>query len=224
MTDLSTEPVAVDAAPTTPPPTPAPQTTPAATDAGEVEHTPGGWPIVPLALTGANTTVGTVAAASLAGGPIAAIVAATGAVVLGTFAAADPASPTRAVKPAGPPPGRRPAARARAAAEVQAVLGALAGGRAVCRAIARAATARPLTMAAPEPAGRDVTRLVTACPSTRTAQARARAVSGRYAACAHRSRLRAGPRGQAGANERGPPCGRRRSPQRESHSWRQPVG
>ncbi|MGV9605807.1 hypothetical protein ACWDR2_18970 [Streptomyces sp. NPDC003631] len=88
MTDLSTEPVAVDAAPTTPPPTAAPQTTPAANDAGEVEHTPGGWPIVPLALTGANTTVGTVAAASLAGGPIAAIVAATGAVVLGTFAAA----------------------------------------------------------------------------------------------------------------------------------------
>ncbi|MGW4619523.1 hypothetical protein [Streptomyces sp. NPDC004592] len=87
MTDLSTEPVAVDAAPTTPPPTPTPQTTPA-TDAPEVEHTPGGWPIVPLALTGANTTVGTVAAASLAGGPIAAIVAATGAVVLGTFAAA----------------------------------------------------------------------------------------------------------------------------------------
>ncbi|MGW9027525.1 hypothetical protein ACWGQ5_25800 [Streptomyces sp. NPDC055722] len=88
MTDLTTEPVAVDAAPTTPPPTPTPQTTPAAKDAGEVEHTPGGWPIVPLALTGANTTVGTVAAASLAGGPIAAIVAATGAVVLGTFAAA----------------------------------------------------------------------------------------------------------------------------------------
>ncbi|MET8780232.1 hypothetical protein [Streptomyces sp. NPDC004589] len=88
MTDLSTEPVATPAAPTTPPPTPAPQSTPAAKDAGEVEHTPGGWPIVPLALTGANTTVGTVAAASLAGGPIAAIVAATGAVVLGTFAAA----------------------------------------------------------------------------------------------------------------------------------------
>ncbi|MGW2507061.1 hypothetical protein ACWCXL_39385 [Streptomyces sp. NPDC001588] len=87
MTDLSTEPVAVEAAPTTPPPSPAPQTT-EATDVKEVEHTPGGWPIVPLALTGANTTVGTVAAASLAGGPIAAIVAATGAVVLGTFVAA----------------------------------------------------------------------------------------------------------------------------------------
>jgi hypothetical protein len=52
-----------------------------------VEHTPGGWPVVPLALAGANSTVGMVATAALASGPIAAMVAATGAVVLGTVAA-----------------------------------------------------------------------------------------------------------------------------------------
>ncbi|MFD8393078.1 hypothetical protein ACFV2N_28715 [Streptomyces sp. NPDC059680] len=105
MTELSTEPVAVDAAtPAPPPPTPTPaEQTP---DAAEVEHTPGGWPVVPLALTGANSTVGTVAAASLAGGPIAALVAATGAVVLGTFAAA------RSRRPSPRRDARRAAARA----------------------------------------------------------------------------------------------------------------
>ncbi|MBA8977481.1 hypothetical protein ACFSJI_11265 [Streptomyces calvus] len=92
MTELSTEPVAVEAPAPAPPPetTPAPAPTPAA--AG-VEHTPGGWPVVPLALSGANTTVGMVAAASLAGGPVAAMVAATGAVVLGTVAAARSRTP-----------------------------------------------------------------------------------------------------------------------------------
>ncbi|MFF4210706.1 hypothetical protein ACFYZE_15390 [Streptomyces sp. NPDC001796] len=92
MTELSTEPVAVEAAePETPPPAPVPaEQTPTAT---EVEHTPGGWPVVPLALSGANTTVGMVAAASLAGGPIAAMVAATGAVVLGTVAATHSRTP-----------------------------------------------------------------------------------------------------------------------------------
>ncbi|MET9391598.1 hypothetical protein ABZY20_14480 [Streptomyces sp. NPDC006624] len=89
MTELSTEPVAVEApAPAPPPPAPAPPTeqAPAPADA-EVEHTPGGWPVVPLALSGANSTVGMVATAALAGGPVAAMVAATGAVVLGTVAA-----------------------------------------------------------------------------------------------------------------------------------------
>ncbi|MEY9488997.1 hypothetical protein RKD26_004791 [Streptomyces calvus] len=91
MTELSTEPVAVETAPT---PAPQPETTPApAPVAAEVEHTPGGWPVVPLALSGANTTVGMVAAASLAGGPVAAMVAATGAVVLGTVAAARSRTP-----------------------------------------------------------------------------------------------------------------------------------
>ncbi|MFJ9479942.1 hypothetical protein ACIRRI_33865 [Streptomyces mirabilis] len=104
MTELSTEPVAVEAAPTPPPPPP--DTPPAPTSAAaEVDHTPGGWPVVPLALSGANTTVGMVAAASLAGGPIAAMVAATGAVVLGTVAA------TRSHKPGTRREQRRAAAR-----------------------------------------------------------------------------------------------------------------
>ncbi|MFD9654557.1 hypothetical protein [Streptomyces mirabilis] len=104
MTELSTEPVAVEAAPTAPPPPP--DTPPAPTSAAaEVDHTPGGWPVVPLALSGANTTVGMVAAASLAGGPIAAMVAATGAVVLGTVAA------TLSHKPGARREARRAAAR-----------------------------------------------------------------------------------------------------------------
>ncbi|MFC5803142.1 hypothetical protein [Streptomyces formicae] len=105
MTELSTEPVAVEAAPTAPPPPPEPQTI-AGEAVKEVEHTPGGWPVVPLALSSANTTVGMVAAASLAGGPIAAMVAATGAVVLGTVAAA------RSRKPSSRREARRAAARA----------------------------------------------------------------------------------------------------------------
>ncbi|WP_309474726.1 hypothetical protein [Streptomyces ipomoeae] len=71
-----------------------------------MEHTPGGWPVVPLALSTANSTVGTVAAASLVGGPVAAAVAATGMVVLGTFAAA------RSRKPDPHREARRTAARA----------------------------------------------------------------------------------------------------------------
>ncbi|MET7451142.1 hypothetical protein ABZT03_04440 [Streptomyces sp. NPDC005574] len=104
MTDLSTEPVAVEAAPITPPPPP--DTPPAvAKHVPDVDHTPGGWPIVPLALSGANSTVGAVAAASLAGGPIAAAIAATGMVVLGTVAAA------RSRKPDPRREARRSAAR-----------------------------------------------------------------------------------------------------------------
>ncbi|MGW0554404.1 hypothetical protein ACWDZ6_09425 [Streptomyces sp. NPDC002926] len=83
MTDVSTEPVAVE--PATPPPTPEP--TPCS-QAPELDHTPGGWPVVPLATTGANSTIGMVATAALAGGPGAAAIAMTGAVVLGTAAAA----------------------------------------------------------------------------------------------------------------------------------------
>ncbi|WP_371670893.1 hypothetical protein OG985_26695 [Streptomyces sp. NBC_00289] len=94
MTELSTEPVAVEAAALTPPPPPEPPAS-KAQDVKEVDHTPGGWPIVPLALTGTNSTVGMVAAASLAGGPIAAIVAATGAVVLGTVAATRSRTPNK---------------------------------------------------------------------------------------------------------------------------------
>ncbi|MYS46064.1 hypothetical protein GTY23_33700, partial [Streptomyces sp. SID5998] len=104
MTELSTVPVAVEAAaPQAPPPAPAP-TEPTPT-ASEVEHTPGGWPVIPIVLTGANSTVGAVATASLVGGPIAAMVAATGVVVLGTFAAA------RSRKPNPRRDARRAAAR-----------------------------------------------------------------------------------------------------------------
>ncbi|MBE4740516.1 hypothetical protein [Streptomyces caniscabiei] len=92
MTELSTEPVAVQPVPATPPPPPDTPPTPAPV-VKEVEHTPGGWPIVPLALSGANSTVGTVAAASLVGGPVAAMVAATGMVVLGAVAAARSRTP-----------------------------------------------------------------------------------------------------------------------------------
>ncbi|WP_330245244.1 hypothetical protein OHA33_18815 [Streptomyces sp. NBC_00562] len=84
MTELSTEPIAeTPPAPTTPPqadPAPAPAEV-------TVEHTAGGWPVVPIAMTGANSTVTALAAAALAGGPIAAAVAATGACVLGVAAA-----------------------------------------------------------------------------------------------------------------------------------------
>ncbi|MFE1923487.1 hypothetical protein ACFW91_13075 [Streptomyces asoensis] len=106
MTELSTEPVVVPAAPPPPPETPPPAVTDTGQDVREVDHTPGGWPIVPLALSGANSTVGAVAAASLAGGPIAAAVAATGMVVLGTVAAA------RSRKPNPRREARRSAARA----------------------------------------------------------------------------------------------------------------
>ncbi|CAM5486648.1 hypothetical protein [Streptomyces atroolivaceus] len=85
MTDTTITPVvAPEAAPDTPPPTPEPKPAPA--DAG-VEHTPGGWPVVPLAVTGTNATTSLLAAAALVGGPAALAVAATGAVVLGTAAA-----------------------------------------------------------------------------------------------------------------------------------------
>ncbi|MFH9209970.1 hypothetical protein [Streptomyces globisporus] len=85
MTDTTITPVvAPEAAPATPPPAPEPKPAPAA---AEVEHTPGGWPVVPLAVTGTTATTSLLAAAALVGGPAALAVAATGAVVLGTAAA-----------------------------------------------------------------------------------------------------------------------------------------
>ncbi|WP_192582640.1 hypothetical protein [Streptomyces triticiradicis] len=104
MTELSIDPVVVPAPPTAPPPPPDPTPT-TAKDVKEVDHTPGGWPVVPLALSGVNGSVGAVAAASLAGGPIAAAVAATGMVVLGTLAA------TRSRNPSPRREARRAAAR-----------------------------------------------------------------------------------------------------------------
>ncbi|MFF4870160.1 hypothetical protein [Streptomyces sp. NPDC000961] len=89
MTDLSTEPILTDTAlvpPAEPSPGPA-EETPAPAGKPSVEHTAGGWPVVPLALTGANATVTLLAGAALVGGPVAAAVAVTGAVVLGATTA-----------------------------------------------------------------------------------------------------------------------------------------
>ncbi|MFF3321047.1 hypothetical protein [Streptomyces sp. NPDC002889] len=76
---------APEAAPGIPPQQPPDITPPAA--AAEVDHRPGGWPVVPLAVTGTNTTASLLAAASLVGGPAALAVAATGAVVIAATAA-----------------------------------------------------------------------------------------------------------------------------------------
>ncbi|QHY96641.1 hypothetical protein SSPS47_16155 [Streptomyces sp. S4.7] len=96
MTDTSTEAVAAPAA--APPPTSdkTPETTPAPAPAADQSgHTAGGWPVVPLAMTGANSTAGLIATAALTGGPMAAAVAATGAAVLGTVAATRTARQSR---------------------------------------------------------------------------------------------------------------------------------
>ncbi|MFF3062250.1 hypothetical protein [Streptomyces sp. NPDC057909] len=85
MTDTTITPVeAPETAPAIPPPAPEQKPTPAR---AEMEHTPGGWPVLPLAVTGTNATTSLLAAAALVGGPAALAVAATGAVVLGTAAA-----------------------------------------------------------------------------------------------------------------------------------------
>ncbi|MET9650424.1 hypothetical protein ABZZ44_09125 [Streptomyces sp. NPDC006460] len=103
MTDTTIEPVVAPTAAPEPaqPPPPAPDA-----NTKDVDHTPGGWPAVPLALTGANTTTALLAAAALAGGPIAAAIAATGAVVLGATAThrkntKTSKKPTSAAKTAG---------------------------------------------------------------------------------------------------------------------------
>ncbi|MFF2233417.1 hypothetical protein [Streptomyces anulatus] len=90
MTDTTITPVvAPEATPDIPPPTPAPPEQQPAPSTPSVEHTPGGWPVVPLAVTGTNTGTSLVAAAALiGGGPAALAVAATGAAVLGTVAVA----------------------------------------------------------------------------------------------------------------------------------------
>ncbi|MFF1259790.1 hypothetical protein ACFVZT_23570 [Streptomyces sp. NPDC058321] len=88
MTDISTEAVVAPAATDTAPAPASAQAVDAADEQknSQVEDVPGGWPVAPLALSGANATVSTIAAAGLAGGPIAAAVAATGMAVLGTLA------------------------------------------------------------------------------------------------------------------------------------------
>ncbi|TQE34628.1 hypothetical protein [Streptomyces ipomoeae] len=89
MTETSTEPVAVPAAPS-PPPEPTPPREPEpqpSSEQRELAHTPGGIPVLPLALSGTNGAVGAVSTAALAGGgPVALAVAAGGAAVLGAGA------------------------------------------------------------------------------------------------------------------------------------------
>ncbi|MCX4994617.1 hypothetical protein [Streptomyces longwoodensis] len=88
MTDISTEAVVAPATTDTPP-APAPAQAVDKADEqknSQVEDAPGGWPVAPLALSGANATVSTIAGAGLIGGPVAAAVAATGMVVFGTLA------------------------------------------------------------------------------------------------------------------------------------------
>ncbi|MFF7779488.1 hypothetical protein ACFZCG_34325 [Streptomyces tanashiensis] len=85
MTDISTEPVAAPAPAAATPVTP-PVTAPAASTAAEaraVEHTAGGWPVLPLATTGANSAVSGLAAAALVGGPAGVAAAVAGVAVLG---------------------------------------------------------------------------------------------------------------------------------------------
>ncbi|MBW3359320.1 MULTISPECIES: hypothetical protein [Streptomyces] len=98
MTEVSTEPVAAPAAtpPETPPPTNPTPTAPEQSTGKKVEHTAGGWPVVPLAVTGANSTIGVVAASALAAGPVGAAVAVAGAAVVATTAAVRRRSKTRA--------------------------------------------------------------------------------------------------------------------------------
>ncbi|MEJ8658340.1 hypothetical protein [Streptomyces sp. MS1.AVA.4] len=85
MTDTTITPVAVpEAPPDVTSPSPDAPTVPAAV---AVEHTPGGWPVVPLAVSGTNATATLLGAAALVGGPVALALAATGAVVVGTAAA-----------------------------------------------------------------------------------------------------------------------------------------
>lgn len=99
MTDTRTEAVAAPAA--APPPTSEKTPQSAPTPAPGVDqggHTAGGWPVVPLAMTGANSTAGLIATAALTGGPMAAAVAATGAAVLGTVAATRTARQSRTAR------------------------------------------------------------------------------------------------------------------------------
>ncbi|MEW1815036.1 hypothetical protein [Streptomyces diastaticus] len=95
MTEVAAERQAPAQAPPAPPPpdtTPNAPSTPAAKvdKLDDVQQTAGGWPVVPLALTGTNTTVAAASSAALAGaGPVVALAAAaTGAAVLGAAALA----------------------------------------------------------------------------------------------------------------------------------------
>ncbi|MCX4698671.1 hypothetical protein [Streptomyces sp. NBC_01373] len=110
MTDTTTEPVAHPAT-TQPPPEPASpprEQTQAPTAERELTHTPGGIPVLPLALSGTNGAVGAVSTVALAGGgPVALAVAAGGAAVLGTAAAVRARRRTTAQRNSASGSGRR---------------------------------------------------------------------------------------------------------------------
>ncbi|APE21699.1 MULTISPECIES: hypothetical protein [Streptomyces] len=87
MTDISTKPVTLPSTPLSAAPLTPAATSPAASSAVQeapvVEHTAGGWPVVPLATTGANSAVSGLAAAALAGGPAGIATAVAGLAVVG---------------------------------------------------------------------------------------------------------------------------------------------
>ncbi|MFI9747989.1 hypothetical protein [Streptomyces sp. NPDC052494] len=99
MTDISTEPVVGTHTP--PPVWPAPAPVAVEQPVKEtrpVAHTPGGWPVVPLATTGVNSTVGAVAATVLATSPAGAAVAVAGAALVGGAVLARRATRNRTAK------------------------------------------------------------------------------------------------------------------------------
>ncbi|MFF5638994.1 hypothetical protein [Streptomyces sp. NPDC012825] len=100
MTDLSTEQVTAPAPPPSPPtPAPPPPAEQAAVkETAKVEHTAGGWPVVPLATTGANSTVTGLAAAALVGGPAGIATAVASVAVVGGAVLARRAVRNRTVK------------------------------------------------------------------------------------------------------------------------------
>ncbi|MFJ3726958.1 hypothetical protein ACIPYQ_30945 [Streptomyces sp. NPDC090045] len=100
MTDTVTEP---QAPPQESTPTPAPPEAGTTALAKGVEHTAGGFPVVPLSLSGTNTAAGLLATAALAGGPVAAAVAMTGAAVLGVAAARQRTTKAKKKTPNGKP-------------------------------------------------------------------------------------------------------------------------
>ncbi|MFJ6247753.1 MULTISPECIES: hypothetical protein [unclassified Streptomyces] len=99
MTDLSTEQITVPAPPlpSTPPSTP-PAEQAAAKQDPRVEHAAGGWPVVPLATTGANSTVTGLATAALVGGPAGIATAVAGMAVVGGAVLARRAARNRTAK------------------------------------------------------------------------------------------------------------------------------
>ncbi|MGW3018111.1 hypothetical protein [Streptomyces longwoodensis] len=133
MTDISTEAVVAPATTDTPP-APAPAQAVDKADEqkkSQVEDAPGGWPVAPLALSGANATVSTIAGAGLIGGPVAAAIAATGMVVVGTLASyrsRNPRPKQAARRAAARTAARRHAARHRSASLNTAGRGTGSGG------------------------------------------------------------------------------------------------